>query len=468
MSARMPQTGRAGEDTIPTRPRRVDGYSRWTSGRGRGAHSAAPKNLEYLGLPNPREWQPCDEDWKLPENWKEIILEGLQERLEKYRSFRLFMDICVRCGACADKCHFFIGIGRPQEHAGPAGRAPALGLPEVLHRCREDPGQAGGGPGPHRRRAQGVVLLFLPVHRMPPLLGLLPLRHRPGGDHHDGAGAAQPRGLQHQLGHRACGQLLPDRQSPGHSAPRHSRTSLEFFADDIEEITGVRVERPDQQERGGDSFCHALRRLLRRPRHLHLHGVPDALPRDRPGLHLEHLCLGGGKLRPLHLPRDDQAAERQDLRRSEAAGGQMDPGRRVRPHVAGHPPVHGHHERPGGFPGGTGLPDHRHQVRERQVHQDGAYRGVHRRPDPEQKIETGPEQKRPPEGHLPRFLQPGPGDGTLRGAPVHPAESVQPFLRDAGKYHPGADLLLRRRGRPGHRRKHGDEDAGRTARGPTP
>ena len=42
------------------------------------------------------EWRPADEDWKLPENWKEILLEGIAERLEKYRSFRLFMDICVR------------------------------------------------------------------------------------------------------------------------------------------------------------------------------------------------------------------------------------------------------------------------------------------------------------------------------------------------------------------------------------
>jgi len=77
-------------------------------------YSAAPKNLEYLGLPNPRKWQPFDKDWKLPPNWKQIILEGMRERLEKYRSFRLFMDICVRCGACADKCHFFVGSGDPK------------------------------------------------------------------------------------------------------------------------------------------------------------------------------------------------------------------------------------------------------------------------------------------------------------------------------------------------------------------
>ena len=77
-------------------------------------HGSKPKSLEIVGFPNPRDWRPADADWKLPENWKQILLEGIAERLEKYRSFRLFMDICVRCGACADKCHFFIGTGDPK------------------------------------------------------------------------------------------------------------------------------------------------------------------------------------------------------------------------------------------------------------------------------------------------------------------------------------------------------------------
>ncbi len=62
----------------------------------------------------PRDWLIEDEDWKLPDNWKEIILNGIRERLDKFRSFKVFMDCCVRCGACADKCHFFIGTGDPK------------------------------------------------------------------------------------------------------------------------------------------------------------------------------------------------------------------------------------------------------------------------------------------------------------------------------------------------------------------
>lgn len=45
--------------------------------KGTFGYSAFPKHQEYLGLPNPRQWQPFDTDWKLPDNWKEIILSGM-------------------------------------------------------------------------------------------------------------------------------------------------------------------------------------------------------------------------------------------------------------------------------------------------------------------------------------------------------------------------------------------------------
>ncbi|AET67339.1 Fe-S oxidoreductase [Desulfosporosinus orientis DSM 765] len=72
------------------------------------------KDLLTLGLPNARSWQPTDEDWNVPEGWESTILDGIAERLSKYRSFKVFMDICVRCGACADKCHFYIASGDPK------------------------------------------------------------------------------------------------------------------------------------------------------------------------------------------------------------------------------------------------------------------------------------------------------------------------------------------------------------------
>ncbi|QQG66955.1 (Fe-S)-binding protein [Desulfobulbus oligotrophicus] len=87
---------------------------------GNYAYTTKPEILRYLdsqkgiSLPNAREWNPEDDDWKLPENWKEIIIQGLADRLDRFRSLKIFMDCCVRCGACSDKCHFFLGTGDPK------------------------------------------------------------------------------------------------------------------------------------------------------------------------------------------------------------------------------------------------------------------------------------------------------------------------------------------------------------------
>ena len=40
---------------------------------GKYPYPAQPKSLKYLDLPNPRDWSPLDDDWQLPENWKEIV-----------------------------------------------------------------------------------------------------------------------------------------------------------------------------------------------------------------------------------------------------------------------------------------------------------------------------------------------------------------------------------------------------------
>jgi len=101
-------------ETTPPRRDWMDPSIDFEARRGSWSYPGAGKNLIYLGFDNPREWSPTDEDWKLPENWQQIIHDGLKERLEKYRSLRIFMDCCVRCGACADKCHFFIGSGDPK------------------------------------------------------------------------------------------------------------------------------------------------------------------------------------------------------------------------------------------------------------------------------------------------------------------------------------------------------------------
>ena len=75
---------------------------------GNWCHAAKPNVIEDLGFNNPRKWSPEDEDWQLEEGWQKKVKNGMKERLDKFRSFKLFMDICVRCGACAGKSHIFL------------------------------------------------------------------------------------------------------------------------------------------------------------------------------------------------------------------------------------------------------------------------------------------------------------------------------------------------------------------------
>ena len=51
---------------------------------------------------------------EMPENWKEKTLDKMQDLLGRYRSFQVFMDSCIKCGACTDKCHYFIGTNDPK------------------------------------------------------------------------------------------------------------------------------------------------------------------------------------------------------------------------------------------------------------------------------------------------------------------------------------------------------------------
>lgn len=82
--------------------------------QGMYCHGAKAKNLAALELPNARDFKVAEEDWQIPDDWRETVLNGIKERLEKFRTFHVFMDVCVRCGACADKCHFFLGSGDPK------------------------------------------------------------------------------------------------------------------------------------------------------------------------------------------------------------------------------------------------------------------------------------------------------------------------------------------------------------------
>lgn len=51
---------------------------------------------------------------ELVENWQETAIGRMGELLGKYRSLQVFMDACVHCGACTDKCHYYLGTSDPK------------------------------------------------------------------------------------------------------------------------------------------------------------------------------------------------------------------------------------------------------------------------------------------------------------------------------------------------------------------
>lgn len=69
-------------------------------------HVANEKIQEALGYQTK-----LDEDWQVTHD-KAIAKFG--DLLGKYRSLKVFMDSCVHCGSCTDKCHYFIGTNDPK------------------------------------------------------------------------------------------------------------------------------------------------------------------------------------------------------------------------------------------------------------------------------------------------------------------------------------------------------------------
>src|SRR5512140_677719 len=70
---------------------------------GKGPYVASDKLNEALGFPG-----------QLVEDWHDRAIAKMGELLSKYRSLKVFMDACVHCGACSDKCHYFIGTQDPK------------------------------------------------------------------------------------------------------------------------------------------------------------------------------------------------------------------------------------------------------------------------------------------------------------------------------------------------------------------
>jgi [DsrC]-trisulfide reductase subunit K len=71
------------------------------------AHSkpfvAKPELQKPLGFPG-----------ELAPGWEQAAVMKLGELVSQSRALQVFLDSCVKCGACTDKCHYYLGTGDPK------------------------------------------------------------------------------------------------------------------------------------------------------------------------------------------------------------------------------------------------------------------------------------------------------------------------------------------------------------------
>ncbi|MCW9015011.1 MAG: (Fe-S)-binding protein [Gammaproteobacteria bacterium] len=68
--------------------------------------------LNYVGKKIEKEGEMPE--YVLVDGWHDKAIEKMGDLLGRYRGFQVFMDSCVKCGACTDKCHYFIGTKDPK------------------------------------------------------------------------------------------------------------------------------------------------------------------------------------------------------------------------------------------------------------------------------------------------------------------------------------------------------------------
>jgi Fe-S oxidoreductase len=78
---------------------------------------AKPDHQADLGFPG-------EAPGELVEDWHDKAIAKMGDLLGKYRSFQVFLDSCVKCGSCTDKCHYFLGTKDPKNM--PVGRQDLL------------------------------------------------------------------------------------------------------------------------------------------------------------------------------------------------------------------------------------------------------------------------------------------------------------------------------------------------------
>jgi Fe-S oxidoreductase len=88
-------------DTLPVDPLELYGFEPGAMSTSK-CYIAQPNLQAALGFPG-----------ELVEDWHDKAIWKLGDLLKKNRALKFYLDGCVRCGACTDKCHYFMGTGDP-------------------------------------------------------------------------------------------------------------------------------------------------------------------------------------------------------------------------------------------------------------------------------------------------------------------------------------------------------------------
>jgi len=65
-------------------------------------------------IAKPDHNEPLNFPGELVDDWHDRAISKMGDLLSKYRSFQVYLDACVKCGSCTDKCHYFIGTADPK------------------------------------------------------------------------------------------------------------------------------------------------------------------------------------------------------------------------------------------------------------------------------------------------------------------------------------------------------------------
>jgi Fe-S oxidoreductase len=199
-------------------------------------HPASEAHNTALGFPGSR----------LPD-WKEKAIAKMGELLEKNQALRVYMDICVKCGSCADKCHYFLGTADPNNM--PVARQ------ELMRKVYRKHFTVGGKLFPELSRAEDLTedvmeewyKYFHQCSQCRRCSVFCPY----GIDTAEVSMAAREIMDSVGIGQKYCNEILAKVLTAGNNLginPHALANTLEFVVDDVKEVNGVDVAYPLDQK----------------------------------------------------------------------------------------------------------------------------------------------------------------------------------------------------------------------------